>query len=86
VAFVFNEIDQAPLNGVLPGTDVVVSFQVSSDDYVDGMLGFSRSYAINPSSFTLTFDSLRAKTCSMMPAADCSNAVTPCAPLRTVAL
>jgi len=55
---VFNEIDQAPLNGVLPGTDVVVSFQVSSDDYVDGMLGFTRSYAINPSSFTLTFDSL----------------------------
>src|SRR5678815_2521917 len=55
---VFNEIDQAPLNGVVPGTDVVVSFQVNSDDYVDGMLGFTRSYAINPSSFTLTFDSL----------------------------
>jgi hypothetical protein len=55
---VFNAVDRAPLNGVVAGTDVVMSFQVDSEDYVDGLPGVTRGYAIDPVSFTLVFDSL----------------------------
>jgi hypothetical protein len=53
-----NAIVNPPLGAVAPGTPVVLSFQVDSDDYVDGLPGDTRSYAIDPLSFSLSFDSL----------------------------
>lgn len=54
----FNTATNPPLDSVVPGADVVISFNVSSDEFVDGPLGHSRSYVIDPQSFTLSFDSL----------------------------
>jgi len=53
-----NAIVNPPLGAVAPGTPVVLSFQVDSDDYIDGLPGDMRSYAIDPFSFSLSFDSL----------------------------
>src|SRR5262245_47766932 len=55
----FNIINNPPLADVAPGTEVVLSFQVDSDDYVDGAPGDTRSYAIDPVSFTLRFDAMQ---------------------------
>lgn len=45
----------APLSGVNAGNTGVMSFQVDSDNFVDGIPGDLRSYPIDPSSFSLTF-------------------------------
>ena len=52
---VFNGIAAAPLSGVGSGETVTMSFLVDSDTFVDGVPGDVRGYAIDPSSFSLTF-------------------------------
>ena len=52
---VFNGITTAPLNGVSSGNTGVMSFQVDSNVFVDGIPGDVRSYEIIKPSFSLSF-------------------------------
>ena len=52
---VFNGIGDPPLNGVTPGEQVVMSFTVDSNNFVDGIPGDTRGYEIDQSSFSLSF-------------------------------
>jgi hypothetical protein len=51
----FNAIGTPPLNGVGVGNSAVMSFNVDSNIFVDGIPGDLRSYAIDQSSFSLRF-------------------------------
>ena len=51
----FNGIGDPPLNSVSPGEQVVMSFAVDSDNFVDGIPGDTRGYEIDQSSFSLSF-------------------------------
>lgn len=53
---IFNAIGDPPLSGVGFGDNVEMSFEVDSDDFVDGVPGDTRGYEIDQSSFSLTFD------------------------------
>jgi hypothetical protein len=50
-----NLITTPPLNGVTVGNTGVMSFTVDSNNFIDGIPGDLRSYPINQSSFSLTF-------------------------------
>lgn len=52
---IFNGIPNAPLSGVGFGETAVMSFQVNSNDFVDGVPGDVRAYVITPASFSLSF-------------------------------
>lgn len=52
---VFNGITTAPLNGVTVGQTAVVSFEVDSNNFVDGVPGDTRGYVIDQPSFSLAF-------------------------------
>ncbi len=54
---IFNGIGAAPLSGVGGGDGVTMSFNVDSNNFVDGAPGDLRSYEIDQSSFSLAFDS-----------------------------
>ena len=51
----FNAINDGELGAVGSGETATVSLQLDSGDYVDGVPGDLRSYAIVPGSFTLSF-------------------------------
>lgn len=51
----FNAINSGELGTVRGGETATVAFTVDSDDFVDGIPGDLRSYAITPGSFTLSF-------------------------------
>lgn len=51
----FNGIGPPPLGDANPGDEVVMSFTVDSNDFVEGIPGDTRGYAINQSSFSLSF-------------------------------
>lgn len=51
----FNGIGDPPLSGVTAGDSAVMSFQVDSDNFVDGIPGDVRGYEIDQSSFSMTF-------------------------------
>jgi hypothetical protein len=51
----YNFIGDPPLGGVGPGDDVVMSFMVDSDNFVEGVPGDTRGYVIDESSFLMTF-------------------------------
>lgn len=53
---VFNGIGDPPLGGVNSFDNVVMSFEVDSDNFMDGVPGDLRSYEIDQSSFSLAFD------------------------------
>jgi hypothetical protein len=52
---VYNGIGEPPLGDVTPGEQVVMSFTVDSDNYVDGIPGDTRGYEIDQASFSLVF-------------------------------
>lgn len=52
---VFNGITTPPLNGVTTGQTAVVSFEVDSNNFVDGIPGDTRGYVIDQASFSLAF-------------------------------
>lgn len=52
---VFNGIANPPLNGVTVGETAVVSFEVDSNNFVDGIPGDTRGYVIDQASFSLAF-------------------------------
>jgi hypothetical protein len=52
---VFNGIGDPPLGDVGPGDSAVMSFQVDSDVFVDGVPGDVRGYEIDQASFSLAF-------------------------------
>ena len=52
---VFNGIANPPLNGVTVGETAVVSFEVDSNNFVDGIPGDTRGYVIDQPSFSLAF-------------------------------
>lgn len=52
---VFNGITTPPLNGVTAGETAVVSFEVDSNNFVDGVPGDTRGYVIDQPSFALAF-------------------------------
>lgn len=52
---VFNGISTPPLNGVTAGQQAVASFQVDSNNFVDGIPGDTRGYVIDQPSFSLGF-------------------------------
>lgn len=54
---IFNGIGAAPLGDVNGGEDVTLSFEVDSDNFVDGIPGDTRGYEIDQSSFVLSFSS-----------------------------
>jgi hypothetical protein len=51
----FNGITTPPLNGVTAGETAVVSFEVDSNNSVDGIPGDTRGYVIDQPSFSLAF-------------------------------
>jgi len=53
---VFNAIGAPPLSNVSGGDNVVMSFDVDSNNGVEGIPGGTRGYIIDQSSFALTFD------------------------------
>jgi hypothetical protein len=53
---VFNAIGDPPLGNVNSGNEAIMTFTVDSDDFVDGIPGDTRGYVIDPSSFSLVFD------------------------------
>jgi hypothetical protein len=52
---VFNLITEPPLSGVAAGEQVSMTFDVDSDNYVEGIPGDTRGYEIMQPSFTLSF-------------------------------
>ena len=56
---IFNGIGAPPLGDVDSGDPVTISFTVDSDDFTDGIPGDTRGYAIDPSSFVVTFDGVQ---------------------------
>jgi hypothetical protein len=52
---IFNQIGDAPLSKVEAGSSVEMSFVVDSDNFVEGVPGDTRGYAIDQSSFALKF-------------------------------
>jgi hypothetical protein len=50
----FNGIGAPPLGNVNSGDMVVMSFNVDSNDFVDGVPGDTRGYVIDPTSFSLS--------------------------------
>ena len=52
---VFNGVQGEPLSGVGSGEQVVASFQVDSDNFVDGIPGDTRGYVIDEATFLLSF-------------------------------
>jgi hypothetical protein len=52
---VFNVINDPPLSTVNGGEDVVMSFTVDSDNFVEGVPGDTRGYVIDHPSFALSF-------------------------------
>lgn len=52
---VFNGVTVAPLNGVSGGDSVVMSFEVDSNTFVDGIPGDTRGYVIDETSFSMSF-------------------------------
>ena len=53
---IFNGVGSAPLSGVGSGDQATVSFQIDSNNFVDGIPGDVRGYVIDESSFTLSFE------------------------------
>jgi hypothetical protein len=53
----FNVIGDPPLGNIGPGEQVVMSFAVDSDNFVDGVPGDTRGYEIDQTSFVLSFSS-----------------------------
>ncbi len=49
----FNAIPTAPLGNVTAGEEVAVSFQVDSNNFVEGVPGDTRGYEIDQPSFSL---------------------------------
>ena len=56
---IFNGIGAPPLGDVSAGDPVVVSFTVDSEVFTDGIPGDTRGYAIDTSSFVVTFDGVQ---------------------------
>jgi hypothetical protein len=54
---VFNGINEPPLSNVGSGEQVVMSFEVDSDNFVDGIPGDTRGYVIDQPTFELSFSS-----------------------------
>lgn len=52
----FNGVTTAPLSAVGPGDSAAMSFQVDSNNFIDGIPGDLRSYEIVQPSFSLSFD------------------------------
>lgn len=53
---VFNGVTAAPLNAVGAGDAATMSFQVDSNNFIDGIPGDTRGYVIDEASFSLAFD------------------------------
>lgn len=53
---IFNGVTAPPLSGVTPGSAAVMTFQVDSNNFVNGAPGDTRGYAIIQPTFSLTFN------------------------------
>ncbi len=54
---VFNTITTPPLNAIVAGEQAAVTFQVDSNNFVEGIPGDTRGYVIEQPSFALAFSS-----------------------------